>query len=898
MPSLALAWLALAAVLPADLYPAASYDPAIPTLAQVVGHAPGERISSPEQITRYLEALHAAAPERTRLIEYARSWEGRPLHVLLLGSAERLAQLEDLRRDLRRLADGRPASAQDGERLVGALPVVVWLMHAVHGNELSSCDAALATAYHLLAARGDEQVERVRREALVLLDPLQNPDGRARFLAQNALAMGPAPEGEPYAAEHDEPWPGGRANHYLFDMNRDWFALSQPETRGRVALFQQWWPQVVVDLHEMGGDSSYYFPPPAEPVNPHVSATQRRWLERFGRALAAEFDTRGFAYFTREVYDSFYPGYGESWPTFNAAIGMTFEQASSRGLLWRRRDGDLLAYRDAVRHHLAATWVTLVHAAEHRTELLRDFASQRRAAVQAGASGPVRAYVLVPDGDDPARAARLAELLAAQGIEVGRTLDALPLPPAGEAPRAAARSTRTLAPGAYVVTLAQPAGFLARTLLEARTPLDEAFVAEQDRRRQKRLSDQIYDVTAWSLPLAFDVECLPWSQVPSVRTAPVAARAAGGVDAATVDLAPARVAYLLPWGTGSARVVAEALRDGLRVRVAARAFGLGGRRFGVGTAIVRVAENPPDLRVRLGALVQRWSAVAIATDTGFVDDGISLGSGDVRALRAPRVLLAWDTPTQSLSAGAARFALEQRAGLGVTVVRSASLRRAELERFDVLVLPSGDYADVLSGETLKRIKDWVRRGGTLVAMGEATRWLTRASVGLLSTHAEQRDGSPDVDKDDDKDEGKKEAAGSAKAAPPTLPLDLQKAIQPESEGPDETSGALLRVQLDREHWLSAGTDGEIQAVVSGRRVFTPLKLDKGRNVAVYAGPEPVVSGLVWPEARRLLTNKAYLMEQPLGQGQVVAFAEDPNFRAYTAATELLFLNAVLLGPAR
>jgi hypothetical protein len=894
MPSLALAWMALAAVLPADLYPTASYDPAIPTLTQVVGHAPGERITSPEQITRYLEALHAAAPERTRLIEYARSWEGRPLHVLLLGSAERLARLDETRRDLGRLADARLAGPDERERLAAGLPVVVWLMHAVHGNELSSCDAALASAYHLLAARDDPSAERVRREALVLLDPLQNPDGRARFLAQNALAMGPTPGGEPYAAEHDEPWPGGRANHYLFDMNRDWFALSQPETRGRIALFRQWWPQVVVDLHEMGGDSSYYFPPPAEPVNPHVSTSQRRWLERFGRALAAEFDARGFAYFTREVYDSFYPGYGESWPLFNGAIGMTFEQASPRGLLWQRRDGDLLTYRDAVRQHLAATWATLDTAARQRVELLRAFAEHRQAALQAGASGAVRAYVLVPDADDPARAARLAELLAAQGIEVGRTLEALNLPAPSASPRDGPRSARTLAPGAYVVSLAQPAGWLARNLLDPRTPLDEAFVAEQNRRRLKRLPDQIYDVTAWSLPLAFDVECLPWGQTPGVRTTPVNDDERRDVAQAP-PLPPAAVAYLMPWGTGAARAVAEGLRSGLRVRVATRPFGLAGRRFGVGTAIWRVAENPPDLRARLSALAWRWRAVAVATDTGFVDEGISLGSGDVLALRAPRVLLAWDAPTQSLSAGAARFALEQRAGLAVTVVRAANLRRVEFERHDVLVLPSGNYADVVKGALLKRIEEWVRQGGTLVALGDATRWLTGKSVGLLSTHAEQRDGSPDVDQDEEKEGDKKDAP---KAAAPVVPLDLPKALQPESEDPEDITGALLRVRLDREHWLSAGTDGEIQAVISGRRVFTPLKLDKGRNVGLYDGADTVASGLVWPEASRLLANKAYLMEQRLGRGQVVAFAEDPNFRAYTAATELLFLNAVLLGPAR
>ncbi|HET7746941.1 MAG TPA: M14 metallopeptidase family protein, partial [Vicinamibacteria bacterium] len=333
---LALALALVAADVPRpELMPGARYDARIPPLKEVVGHDFGDEISSPDQITAYLKALAAASPERTKLVEYARTWEGRPLHVLAIGSPARMARLAEVRQGLARLADPRGLAAGEADRLVGELPVVTWLMHAVHGNEISSSDAALAEAYHFLAAQGDADVDTVLRESIVLVDPLQNPDGRARFLAQNMLGRAAEPDPEPLSAEHDEPWPGGRGNHYLFDMNRDWFARSQPETRGRTDLYLEWHPQVVVDLHEMGGDSTYYFAPPAEPENPYITADQRRWFEAFGRANAERFDARGFAYFVREVYDSFYPGYGESWPIFQGAVGMTYEQASPRGLLYR-----------------------------------------------------------------------------------------------------------------------------------------------------------------------------------------------------------------------------------------------------------------------------------------------------------------------------------------------------------------------------------------------------------------------------------------------------------------------------------------------------------------------------------------------------------------------------------
>ena len=290
------------------IWPGATYDPAIPTLQQVLGHDTGMEITPPDQVGDYLQALAKAAPTRTRLIEYARSWENRPLWLLVIGSPERIAKLDDVKRDLQRLADPRGLSQGDADRLMKEVPVVVWFVHGVHGNEISSSDAALFEAYHLLASQGDADIDLVLRESLVLIDPMQNPDGRARFVFQNLQSRASTPDPTPYNAEHDEPWPGGRSNHYLFDMNRDWFAQTQPETRGRITIGRDYWPHVTVDLHEQGGDNNYYFAPPADPVNPHITESQRGAWDLFGRANAARFDQRGWAYFIAEVFDAFYPG--------------------------------------------------------------------------------------------------------------------------------------------------------------------------------------------------------------------------------------------------------------------------------------------------------------------------------------------------------------------------------------------------------------------------------------------------------------------------------------------------------------------------------------------------------------------------------------------------------------
>jgi len=855
-----------------ELAPGTRYDAKVPTLKQATGFDFGERITPPEDITLYFKALAAAAPERTRLVEYGRTWENRPLHVLAIADPRRIASLARIKSDLRRLADPRSLSSADAERLVKDLPVVTWLIHAVHGNEISSPEAAMAAAYHLLAAREDPDVDAVLRESVVIIDPLQNPDGRARFVYQNLLGRAAQPDPEPGSAEHDESWPGGRVNHYLFDMNRDWFAQTQPETRGRTKLYLEWYAHVVADLHEMGGESTYYFAPPADPLNPHITRQQAAWLDTFGRENAGRFDERGFAYFVREVFDSFYPGYGESWPIFHGAIGMTYEQASARGLLYRREDDTLLSYRDGVVRHFTAAVATCITAARNRERILRDFLEYRRSAVQEGERGPVRAYLVAP-GPDPARTARLARLIVDQGIEVLRAEEAFK------------HGDKSPSAGTYIFPAAQPAGRLLRNLMDPHTPQPEEFIKEQDRRRKKRLPDQFYDLTAWSIPEAYDADLITADRLPAVRSTPVRS----DVRPDPAILPAAKVGYLLPWGSGAATAAVEALQKGLRINFADQPFTLAGRRYPAGTAIVRKSENAPDLAAVLGGIVARHGAEAVPIDTAYVDSGISLGSNEVVALKAPRVLLAWDAPAQSSSAGWARYILERRFNQPVTAVRAGSLGRIDLRRYDVLVLPAGNYSSELGGDRLRRLKDWISQGGTLITLGDASRWAVLENVDLLSTHAELRDGRPDTPPSE-KDQKKPEASPK--------PFELEKAILPDRERPDSTPGALLRVVLDPEHWLSAGTDGEIQAIVEGTRIFTPLKLDKGRNVGVYAGADRLIAGgLVWDEAREQLARKAFLMHQPLGRGHVIAFAEDPNYRAFAEATQLLFINAILLGPA-
>ena len=870
---------AVAAAQEPPLWPGAKYDPAIPTLKQVLGHDHGEVITPPEGVAQYLQALQKAAPTRSRLIEYARSWEGRPLWLFVIGSPDRIAKLEQVKSDLQRFGDPRRHQSGDAERFLKELPVVVWLIHGVHGNEISSADAALAEAYHLLAAQGDAGVDMVLRDALVLIDPMQNPDGRARFVFQNLQGRAATADPTPYSAEHDEPWPGGRSNHYLFDMNRDWFAQSQPETRGRIKIGLEFLPQITVDLHEQGGDNAYYFSPPAEAINPHVTKSQIAAWELLGRANAARFDERGWAYYIREVYDAFYPGYGDSWPTFQGSIGNTYEQASARGLAFARSDGDTLTYRDGVMHHFNAAIVTAVTAARNREKFMRDYLEYRRSAITEGEKGPIREYVIVP-GQDASRAELLARNLATQGIEVRRAEEPITL------------ASRTIPAGAFIVSNAQPTARMIRNLLDPKTEQSPEFIKRQEERRKMRLNDQIYDITAWNLPMLFDVETVTSPSAISVKTTMVPAQYGAPFPARPLPLS--KVGYLMPWGSAAVALSADAMRQGIRIRSVGGAFTHNGRRYPIGTAFIRNSENPADLNARLAALFVKHGAEMVAIDSTWVEDGTSLGSNDVAPLKLPKVLLAWDTPTQSLSAGWMRYALERRFGVSPTAVRTSSLGRANFSDYDVIVMPSGNYTGTINDAVLNRIKDWLRSGGTLVTVAEASRWATGTSVGLLDTTTLLKDGRPDTPPPSSSGSN---SASSSSSSKPGEAFDYDKAIQPERERPASQPGAILRVNLDTNHWLTAGNDAETQVMIEGNRVFAPVKLNSGRNVGVYAPKDKLIaSGLIWPDAQDILVQKAFLMHQPFGQGHVIAFAEEPNYRAFTEGTMLLFMNAVLLGP--
>ncbi len=842
----------------------ATFDSAVPTLRSVLGYDSGDFVTRPADVRTYFERLREHAPDRVVIGEYGRSHEGCPLWWAAIGTPANIARMDAIKAGSRALADPRRTTPAQAQALIADQPAVVWLAYSVHGNEISPADAAMAAAHHLLASR-DPAVQQWLSRTLVIMVPTQNPDGRDRFTDSFYAGFGTTPNPDPLSAERDEPWPSGRFNHDLFDLNRDWFIQTQPETQGHSALVLDWRPQVLVDAHEMGTDETFFFPPEAEPLNPLLTPETLESREIIGRNTARRFDQAGVAYFNRQTYDAFYPGYGDGWPAYLGAVSMTYEQGSARGLAARRSSGEVITYRETVRNHLIASLSTIEAAAANRERLLRN----AYAYAQDGISGGRGAFVLAPNPADPTTVDRLAGLLTRSGVEVGRANAGFTA--CGESYPA----------GSYVVPLAQPQRRMAEVLLSQNVPLDADFLAEQERRRARGLGDQIYDVTAWSMPVMFNVPFARCASVPSVATTAVGPAL---VRPGSVAEADGAYGWLVQPGVAGLKLMTGALGQGIALRSLDRAFVKDGRDWPSGTMLITRAGNPADVAQRLAALATATGARVTGIGDSWVSDGPSFGSDGAVLVRAPRIALAWDEPTSPSAAGATRYILEREFGYPITVVRTGNLSSADLSRFQVLILPDGgNYESALGAGGLANLRGWVERGGTLITLGRASRLMADDDADLLASRRETED----------------EAADEEDSRQITAEAQYHALIGETGNSPAAIAGALALAQVDTEHWLSAGLAPTVNVLVQGADIYAPLGRGEGVNVVRFAGPDDLlVSGQMWNENRVRLAFKPAVMVNGLGRGQLIAFTQDPTVRGYLEGLKPLLINAVFLGPAR
>lgn len=867
-----------------DFWPNMQYQSEVPTFQNILGYSAGEKITSFSDMQKYFDALVHSSPKNIKRFVYGKTWEGRDLIYLVIGSEKNIAELNNFKLQMQALVDPRKTNQKQANQLINELPASVWLGYSVHGNEISSTDAAMMTAYHLLAAKSDPMVNNILENTLIFIDPLQNPDGRSRFVNRYYETVGLVDNGDRYSAEHTEPWPSGRVNHYLFDMNRDWLALTQPESKGRVKALNQYLPLVVIDLHEMGGDSSYYFAPPAEPINPHMTKVQLENMAIIGRNNAKHFDQFGFDYFTQEIFDEFYPGYGDSWPAFYGASASTYEVSSSRGENFLKRNGKMLSYKNTVLRHFVASISTIEATSINRKKLLSDFYQYQVSAIKQGEKNKQRVFIM-PNVKDKDGNYRLAQLMVEHGVEVL------------QAEQSFKACGKNYSSGSYILDTAQPRGRFLSTTFEPQVNMDKKFIKEQERRRANKLHDQIYDVTAWSLPLMFNVEshsCGKSVNVKHHRVMPNK-QLVGSIN----HLNP-KVGYLVPWGDmATGRFLTAALRQGLVIKSADMAFTLEvdskgqKKHYPAGTLIIEKRANHKNLDSMVATIVKQTGATVDGIDSSWVSKGPNFGSSNVVTMHAPNIAMAWGDSTNALSAGNTRFVIEQQMNYPVTAINADYLARMDLSHYQVLVLPSGNYKKALGKSGAKNIKAWVKKGGVLLTLGSATTFAADKDSHLLSVKREELFDKDKKSKDESSDK-KNTVAGKLI----NNKKEMIRQIENDKQSPDSVAGVLANVSVDQEHWLTAGINPNLIAMVSGQQIYTPIKLAEGKNVAWFKSQDQLLaSGYLWEENRKQLAFKPYLIVQPTGRGMVISFTQDPTSRAYLDGLNVLLMNTLFRSAA-
>ena len=851
----------LLAGLPGGLLPAADHRPEVPQPDLGVRYTPHHAVMA------YVRALAAAAPDRVRMTTLNVTEEGREQPFLVITSPGNLQRLEEWKALNAKLADPRSCAEDEARRITETSPVFVWLGYSVHGSEASGSEAALAVAYHFAAARSPEVLKQLDRVVL-LVDLMQNPDGRARHLQAVVEATTPFNVHDPMDAQNTARWPSGRFNHRLFDLNRDWAWQTQGETRAKTAAFLQWNPQVAVDVHEMWPEATYYFPPTMQPIHEALpEAFAGRWQTAFGKGVARAFDAHGWAYFSRDVFDLFYPGYGDSWPTFQGAVGMTFEAGGQGGVAYKRQDGEVLTLEGRIRRHTASSLAVVATAAAERQALLWDFQQARRDRL---ALGDRAGAFLLAEGEDPARTRALVALLQRNGIEVLRTT--ADLSTAGFESIGLAR-VNGLPAGSYLVPLDQLKGALAQALLEG-----EARMGPKP----------TYDTTAWSLPIAFHVPAWRAKARPKVGTATLA-------DPPSTEITDAAWGYLIPAGhEGAERTLATLLGEGYKAAALAEPALHQGQRLDAGTIVLPARTNPATLKARLQALAKQNQHPVLATDTAQMASGPDLGSNRALILKAPRIAVLMDRPSSPTAFGALAHTLTE-AGLPFVQVRADRLGATSLHRFTHLVLVDDEaqgkvWQQVLGEGGAAKLKAWVTDGGNLLAFQGGAAFASRAGLTPTGYHLLAKAA----------EEARLKEKDPKRETPKADPAELVRPWDKREERNLEESipGAFLKVRVDGSHPLAWGLHAEQGAAVLDTSDPILELSAGGENPLHYAKEDLKVSGLVPKAMEAKLQQTAYAFRERSGQGAVILFAGDPVFRAQTPFTRRLLFNAIFFGAYR
>ena len=895
-------------------YPEAVYRDDVDSPSEFLGFDVGSRPARYAETVAYFEYLAETFPN-VSLIEYGETWEGRRLIYVTITSEANAERLSELKDKIAKLADPRRISGDaEAEKIIAKTPAVAWLAYSIHGDEFSSTDAAIWLAYQIVAGE-DELTRKIRDEVIVCIDPLQNPDGRERWIKQMESWNGVVTNDDVQSIQHRGIWPYGRGNHYLFDLNRDWITLTQPETRGRAKAVLDWHPQYFTDSHEMGPLDTYLFSPPREPFNPFLIPQIRKWWAIFARDQAAAFDRYGWSYYTREWNEELYPGYGSSWSIYTGAVGLLYEQAGVDGSVVKRPDGTIMTYRETVHHQFTSSVANLGTVANHRVELLKDFYAEKKSAVGRGGergrdtSGKNGAYIFPPSANE-ARLERLIETLQGQNLEVGVATESFKIRRALSSTGKPAADLE-LPAGSYIVSLAQPLRALAETILAFDIRLPTKFLELERKENLEKNDTKLYETTAWSLPLGYGVDCYYVESLPAVDTARPEKKIRGNFSNPSPKFG---YVFDMTDDRGYA-LLARLFEKDVEVWCAREPFEVEGKKFPRGSVLVKRSANPRLEAEVLEELARSEGVDVYGVNTALAASGADLGGGEFTRLEPPRIGIVAGPEISLSDYGPTWHLLDARLRCRASTLDVLSIGQVDLRKYNVLVLPStwggpDVYQRMLGKGGIERLKTWVEAGGTLVAIGSASAFATDTTVALSAVRQKgqvlkklseydrslayaKTAATPVVDsldvwevkREPEKKEEKKPGAPDFEAIKDAD--EIARKLRPR--------GAILAVDLDEKHWLSFGVKSPVPILIDTDQVYLAKT---GVQIAGRFAPRDRIrlSGLLWPEARERWSETSFVTREGRGNGQIILFADSPNFRAYFHGGERLLLNAIFLGP--
>ena len=883
----------------------------------------GDRVASPSQIHDAINTYKNQS-DKLKVVTYGYSHEGRPLHALFISSPENLNNLEDFKDKLSRLSDPRVTNNRQAKEIIESLPAVAWMSYSIHGNETSGSDAALGLIYHLIADNSPKTLNMLKN-MVIIIDPIMNPDGRARFVKSLEQYRGTAPNYDDQSLIHTGDWPYGRTNHYYFDLNRDWFYLTQPETQGRVALINKWRPQILVDAHEMGAQDTFMTGPAREPINKNMDKDLLKWGNVFAQDQGSEFDKRNWRFYTGEWHEDLYPGYS-FYVNFRGTLGILYEQSRMAEDGVRRPEGTIQSYKESVHHQFVSSLVNLNTLLKNTKEMYKDFWDGRKLNISKDTKWANQSFVILPT-KNKSRLNTLAKKLQSQDIEIyinSEEIDAVNvLKQTGDV-----ENQYTIPKGSMIIPNRQPEAPLIAAILEFDAEIDNDVLTKEREETLKDGSSIMYDTTAFNFTMMYGLEAVT---VPENLSKNLLLWEPSSINLEVEDDA-------IMWAVNgendaSVSFAARLMEQDIQLRIVDKEIELSNKMLSRGSVIVIAMDNPKisNLTSLIKNTAQDLNISVTSLFTGFGPEELpDWGGRHFRLLNKPQIAILSHEGFSSYDVGVSWWSLDHHLGIRHSQINTSMIGYADLRRYNTLIMPSG-YRNLNQNE-ISVLKDWIKQGGTLIANNASTRMLiSDNSISNIRNIADSFENSHEynvklqreflannvvIDNNyinDNKvhfDLSYPWEESETRIDSDTLKKrdNWQSLFMP--------SGAFVAGRVDTEHWLTFGTIDTLPLLYSNFPVLMAKsnqnavirigKLSKNDSQATYTtinwsdippGNDIKVrmSGLVWPEASTRIANSAYLTRERYGKGQIILFSGEPNFRGSSLGTNRVWLNAVVYG---